>query len=352
MTMEVSPMRNTPAPETNGNVTTPDGSKESDSGSRIEARELEVTATPPGYGFEETFSIPIGNASSMCECCGTVVDGHSLGEWIICDLDDLDFSPESHALVCRNCRANDPNWKEKVLERRRDRHINSRLDELIHWLSRGPVRTLFLRRAAAGIALLLTATALTTTMTVLAFGLGSLRTILASTNVVLIGGLVLSGLIGGYWLHLYDREKNDYRGTTVDEHDITGGPWSVLAFTSGGMLLGTAGIALASTVTVSSFGLATYVASVVFAFTNLEPAVRADRCIQRVNWIPRYDRELFLLRMSTVVGLALLLRNSMLGALTPVIVISAYLFARKWHDLGQNWKLLYYGGDSDSGGDD
>ncbi len=344
-------MRNTPAPETNGNVTTSDGSAGSDSGSSIEVGESDVTA-PPNYGLDDSLMTPIGNASSTCEACGTVVDGHNADEWIICDLSDIDFSPESHALVCRNCRANDPNWKQKVLERRRNRQINSRLDELIQWISRGPVRTLFLRRAAAGIAILLTATILTTAMTALTSGLGSLRTILASTNVALLGGLVLSGLVGGYWLHLHDREKNDYRGTTIDEHDITGGPWSVLAFTSGGMLLGTIGIALASTVTVSALGLATYVASVVFAFTNLEPAVRADRCIHRVNWIPRYDRELFLLRMSTVVGLALLLGNSMLGALTPVIVISAYLFARKWYDLGENWRLLYRGDGSNSGGDD
>ena len=343
---EVSPMRNTTEHETNSNVTPPDGSE--DSG--IEARESGVAATPPGYGFEETFSIPIGNASSMCECCGTVVDGHSLGEWIICDLDRLDFSPESHALVCRDCRANDPNWKEKVLERRRNRHINSRLDKVIHWVSRGPVKTLFLRRAAAGIALLLTATALTTVMTALTSGLGPLWDLLGTTNFAIVGIVGLLGVTVGYWLHLHEREKNDHRGTTVREHNITDGPWSVLAFTSGGMVLGTAAIVAPSTSTLSTLGLAAYVASAVFAFRNLEPAVRADRCIRRVNWIPRYDRELFALRMSTVLGLALLLANSTVAALLPVVAIGAYLFARKWHDLGEDWKLLYH--DSDRRGGD
>ena len=102
--------------------------------------------------------------------------------------------------------------------------------------------------------------------------------------------------------------------------------------------------------TLSVLGLSIYIGCNVFAFKNLEPAVRADRCIQRVNWIPRYDRELFAMRASIVVGVAMLLGGITIGAITPVLVIGTYLFARKWHDLGPNWKLLYYGGSD--GGDD
>lgn len=340
-------MLNTLSSETNANVTTSDGA-DSEGGENERPRTIE----PPGYGFDEAISKPIGNASSMCESCGTVVNGNELGEWIICDLSVIDFSAESHALVCIDCRENDPNWKENVLERRRNRYINSRLDELTHWLSRSPVKTLFLRRAAAGIALLLTATALTSIMTALTSGLGPLWDIVASTNFAVVGGLGLLGVIAGYWLHLHEREKNDHRGTTVEEHNVSDGPWSVLVFTSLGMATGTTLISMSFSSTLSVLGIATYVSSAVFAFKNLEPAVRADRCIRRVNWIPRYDRELFALRASTIGGLALLIGNITIGALLPVVAIGTYLFARKWHDLGEDWRLLYYGGDSNSGGDD
>lgn len=339
-------MSNTTTTERNASVTTSDRSD----GADAESSGRDVTAEPPDYGFDDAILTPIGNASSTCECCGTVVDGHNPDEWIICDLDELDFSSESHALLCRDCRANDPNWKQRVLKRRREQQINSRLDEAIHWVSRPPVKTLFLRRAAAGIALLLTATALTSIMTVLTSGPGSLWDILGSTNFAIVGGLSLLGVTVGYWLHLHDREKNDHRGTTVREHNISDGPWSVLAFTGGGMVLGTALMALPLPSTLPVLGLSIYIGCNVFAFKNLEPAVRADRCIQRVNWIPRYDRELFAMRASIVVGLALVLGSITLGALIPVVAIGAYLFFRKWYDLGPSWKLFYYGGDS--GGDD
>lgn len=68
-----------------------------------------------------------------------------------------------------------------------------------------------------------------------------------------------------------------------------------------------------------------------------------------MNWIPRYDRELYLLRMSIPAGFVFLLGNITLGALVPALAISAYLFERKWYDLGPDWKLLSHGG---SGGGD
>lgn len=329
--------------ETNGNMTDPDGSTGA-------GEEHPVEATPPGYDLMVIFRT-IGHASSTCECCGTLVDGETLGEWIICDLDVIDFSDESHALVCLECYET-KDWEARVKENRLDRQINSRLDKFAHWVTRAPVETLFLRRAGAGIALLLTATTLTTIMTALASGLGPLWDYLSTTNFALIGGLGLAGLVLGYWLHLHEREKNDHRGTTVRELNITDGPWSVLAVTSGGMALGTAAIALAPTSALSILGFATYVASVVFAFKNLEVAVRADRCHQRVHWVPRYDRELFGLRVSTIIGMGSLLVGISPGALVPVVAVGAYLFARKWYDLGENWRLLYRGDGSDSGGDD
>ena len=346
--VEVATMRDTITSETNANVTTSDGAD-----GESEENERPRITEPPGYGFEDAFSKPIGNASSMCESCGTVVDGHDPDEWIICDLSDIDFSPESHALVCRDCRANDPNWKQNVLERRRNRHINSRLDEAIHWVSRGPVKTLFLRRAAAGIALLLTATALTSIMTAITSGLGPLWDIVASTNFAIVGGVALIGLLVGYWLHLHERERNDHRGTTVSEYNISNGPWSILVAASAGMVAG-AGLTTLSMITSNvlvSLGFATYVASSVFAFRTLESAVRADRCISQVNWVPRYDRELFAMRVSVIAGVALLLGDVTIGAILPVITIGSYLFARKWHDLGPNWRLFYYGGDNNGGND-
>lgn len=331
-------MRNSMSTETNGNMTDPDGSTGA-------GDEPSVEATPPGYDFSVIFRT-IGHASSTCECCGTLADGETLGEWIICDLDVIDFSDESHALVCLDCYGT-KDWKTRVLERRREQQINSRLDKLAHWVTRAPAETLFLRRAAAGIALLLTALTLTTTVTALTSGLGSTIDFFASANwglITLVGGLLL---IGGYWLHLHEREKNDYRGTTVRELNLSDGPWSVLGFTSAGIVGSTAMIHVAPNATVTFLGLSVYVASVAVAFKNLEVAVRADRCHKRVHWVPRYDRELFGLRTSTVVGMGSLLVGFSLGALVPAVAIGAYLFARKWHDLGPNWQMLYYGSEGD-----
>lgn len=336
-------MLNTKAPETTDTVTDPDPSDDD----RVRVRE------PPGYGLDDALLKPVGNASSTCEACGDVVDGHNPDEWIICDLDRVDFSAESHALVCRECHS-EPDWKARVLERRRRQEINTWFDKARRWLTRGPAETLFLRRAAAGIALLLAATALTTIMTALTSGFGTVWSILASTSFAIVGGTILLGITAGYWAHLHDREKNDRRGTTVREFNISDGPWSILAFSSGGILVGLVLTALSmgpSNVLVS-LGLATYVSSSVIAFRSLETAVRADRCISRVNWVPRYDRELFAMRVSVIAGLAMLFAGFRPGAILPVLAIGTYLFVRKWYDLGPNWRLFYYGGDDGDGGDD
>lgn len=341
-------MCNTTSGETNVNVTASDRSE----GADTEGEKPRVTASPPGYGLDDAILTPIGNASSTCESCGTIVDGHNPEEFIICDLSTIDFSEESHALVCRDCRETKPDWKQRVLERRREQQINSRVDEAIHWVSRPPVKTLFLRRAAAGIALLLAATVLTTIMTALTSGLGPLWDYLRITGFGHLGGFGLLGVVVGYWFHLHDREKNDFRGTTVREFNLSDGPWAILAISNGGMALGAALLLLAPTSGLTLLGLCVYIGSAVFAFMNLETAVRADRCLPRINWVPRYDRELFGLRVSIVAGLVILITSLTIGALIPVIAIGAYLFARKWYDLGPDWKLLYYDDSSDSGGDD
>lgn len=335
-------MLNNPSAETKLNVTDPDHSKD-DGGDGSNP----VEAGPPGQGMDVILRT-IGHASSICECCGDFVDGSTLGGWIVADLDTIDYSDENHVFLCRNCYETE-DWETRVRENRLDQQINSRLDKAIHWVTRPPVETMFLRRAAAGIALLITATAITTIMTALTSGLGSLWNSVTSPNwrLIAMAGTVLFG--AGYWLHLHEREKNDRRGTTVGEHGISSGPWSVLAFASGGLAMGTAVISHGSSYTQLSLGLSIYLASAVFGFTHLETAVRADRCHRRVNWIPRYDRELFGLRISLAIGLFFLVTESTatIGALTPAIAIVAYLFARKWFDLGPNWQLLYYRGGDD-----
>lgn len=336
-------MLNTTITKMNDNVTVSDRTD----GSQTDAdEENPVEATPPGYDLDVIFRT-IGNASSTCECCGDLVDGHDLEDWIICDLDVVDFSDESHALVCRDCRETKPDWKQRVLERRRDQKINSRLDTVAHWVSRAPVETLFLRRAAAGIALILAATALTTVMAALTSGLGPTFDSLATANwdlIAVIGTLLFTT---GYWLHLHERERNDRRGTTVREHNLTDGPWAVLGFASAGLGIGTVLMVFGTNFAQVAAGISIYAASAVVVFTNLEVAVRADRCHQRVNWIPRYDRELFGLRMSIVVGIGLLASGITVGALVPAVAIPAYLFARKWYDLGPNWRMLYHNGGDD-----
>ena len=341
--MEVSIMFNPLSTEISANVTGSDSSDGADDADE----EFPVEATPPGYDFSIILRT-IGNASSTCECCDDVVDGHDLAEWIICDLDMLDFSDESHALICRDCYET-KNWKPRVKQNRRDQQINSRLDEAIHWVSRDPVKTLFLRRAAAGTALLLAATAFTTVLTAITAGLGPLWDYLRATNVAIVGTLILLSIAAGYWAHLHEREENDHRGTTVGECNFSDRPWSVLVVTTAGIVVGTGLLLLNPTSTLSILGLTTYIASTAIAFTNLEPAIRADRCHRRVNWIPRYDRELYLLRMSIPVGFALLIGGITIGALVPALAISAYLFERKWYDLGPDWKLLSHGGGSGGG---
>lgn len=329
--------------ETNVNVT---GSNRSD-GAGAGDEESPVVATPPGYDFS-VIDRTIGNASSTCECCGDVVDGHTLSEWIICDLNVLDFSDESHALICRDCYET-KNWYHRVKQNRRDQQINSRLDEAIYWVSRDPVETLFLRRAAAGTALLLVATALTTAMTALTSGLGPTWDYLGTIDVGLLSAIAISLFSSGYWLHHHDREQNDYRGTTVEDCNISDGPWAVLVVTTVGITVGTGLLLFSPTSTLSILGLSLYIASAVISFQPLELAVRADRCHRRVNWLPRYDRELYLLRMSIPVGLALLLGGITIGAIVPALAIASYLVARKWYDLGSDWKLLSYGGGSGGG---
>ncbi|ADJ14508.1 hypothetical protein [Halalkalicoccus jeotgali] len=339
--MEVVIMLNNMSTGTNSNVTTQnssDGAGETDGDS--------PTATPPHDYDLSVILRTIGNASSTCECCGTVVDGTSLGDWIIVDLDEVDFSDESHALVCLDCHGTEE-WEMRVRQNRRDQQINTRLDEVIHWVSRGPVKTLFARRAAAGIVLLFAATALTTIMTAFTSGLVPTLNYLDTANIsaIVLAGTIL--LVGSYWLHLHEREKNDHRGTTVQEFNFSDGPWSVLAIASAGLVGGALTVPLASTSGQFALGLSMYIASGIIGFTNLETAVRADRCCSRVDWVPRYDRELFVLRMSVATGIASLVVGVTVGALLPIISIPAYLFARKWYDLGPNWELLQHsrGGD-------
>ena len=341
--MEVSIMFNPLSTETSANVT---GSDSSD-GAGDADEEPPSVVEPQDYDLS-VIDRTIGNASSTCECCGDVVDGYKLEEWIICDLDYLDFSDESHALLCRDCYET-KNWKPRVKQNRRDQQINSHLDEASYWVNRDPVETLFLRRAAAGTALLLIATALTTTMTAITSGLGPTWDYLGTIGVGLLSAIAISVFTSGYWLHHHDREKNDHRGTTVEDCNISDGPWAILVVTTVGITLGTGLLLFSPTPTLSILGLLLYIASAVISFRSLEPAVRADRCHRRVNWIPRYDRELYLLRMSIPAGFVFLLENITIGALVPALVISVYLFERKWYDLGPDWKLLSYGG---SGGGD
>ena len=311
--------------------------------------DTEVAGIPPrDYHIGDVINKTIGNASSTCECCGDVVDGNNFEEFIIGELDPVDFSDENHVLLCRDCY-DTKDWEPIVKQNRLDQQIDSRLDEAIHWVTRRPVETLFLRRAAAGTALLLAATVLTTAMTAITSGLGPVWDLLGSTNFAIVGTLGLLGVAAGYWLHLHEREQNDHRGTTIREYNLSDGPWSVLVFASIGFVSGTGLLIFGQSSTLSILGLSTYVASAGIAFKNLESAIRADRSHPRVNWIPRYDRELYLLRMSIPVGVVFLIEASIIGALVPALAIGTYLFVRKWHDLGPNWKLFYYGGDS--GGD-
>ena len=333
-------MLNTTTSETKTNVPVSDRTDRTQEGED----EPRAAVPPRDYYMGDVFEKTIGNASSTCECCGDHVDGHNLDEFIVAELDPVDFSEENHVLLCRDCNEN-KDWEPRVRERRRNQKINSRLDQVAHWVSRPPTETLFLRRAAAGVALLLTATSLVTIMTALESGLGPLWDLIGTTNFAIIGGIGLLGTAAGYWLHLHEREKNDHRGTTI--RDFNSGPWSVLAFTSGGLVVGTVLLMGAFSSTLATLGLSTYVGSAVFAFKNLEPAVRADRCHPRVNWVPRYDRELFGLRVSIFLGFAFLLAGLEIAALLPAVAIAAYLFVRKWYDLGQNWKLLYYNGGDD-----
>ncbi|MFC7225517.1 hypothetical protein ACFQKF_20860 [Halalkalicoccus sp. GCM10025322] len=321
-----------------------DGTDTDDEESESEP-ELRAAIAPRDYDLLTAMQKSIGNASSTCECCGKVVDGHDLDEFIIGEFTRVDFSDENHVLLCRDCHDR-PDWKERVKASRREQQINSRLDKVIHWVSRPPAKTLFVRRATAGLALLLTATAFTTTMTALTSGLGPLWDYATSLNYRQIAYIVGGALVAGYWLHLNEREQHDNRGTTVRQYDFTDSPWSVLGVTTIGF---TGASAIAYSLPTSRLwilALCAYLSCSYFAFTRLETAVRADRCHPRVNWIPRYDRELFGLRMSVLVGLASLVLGTGLVAIVPAVAITAYLVARKWHDLGENWELLYYGGDS------
>lgn len=345
--MEVLLMLNTISHEIKSKVTIPDWFDGANADTS-EDDEPQVANPPHDYDLLTAFEKTIGKASSTCECCGDVVDGHNLEEFIIGEIDTIDFSQENHVLLCRDCY-NTKDWERIIQEQRRNQRINSPIDKAAHWITRLPAETLFLRRAAAGIVLLLAATFITTIMFALESGLGALWKLLASTNFAIVGGIALLGIVAGYWLHLHEREQNDHRGTTIKEYNLSDGPWAILSITTAALVIGTGIMLLSPNGTLSLLGLCGYLGSAVFAFKTLETAVRADRCYPRVNWIPRYDRELFAMRVSIVVGLAFLLGNITIGALTPALAIGTYLFARKWYDLGPNWKLLR---NRSTGGDD
>lgn len=226
--------------ETSANVT---GSDSSD-GAGDADEELPMAVPPRDYDLAGAIERTVGNASSTCECCGDVVDGHDLDDFIICELSRIDFSDENLALVCRECHRY-KDWEPRVRQNRHDQQINSRLDRAIHWVSQDPIETLFLRRAATGSALLLTATALTTTMTAFASGLGPVWDYLGTTDFAIVGMIGLLGVAAGYWLHLHEREENDHRGTHIRECNFSDRPWSVLVVT-------TAGIALSTTIIILS----------------------------------------------------------------------------------------------------
>lgn len=91
----------------------------------------------------------------------------------------------------------------------------------------------------------------------------------------------------------------DALGTSVDDADPTTSPWRSL-WIGGGLMALCATVAVAGqradTLATATVGLA-YLLGTVPTGIVAERVVRADRCHPRLDWDPRYDRELFVLQL-------------------------------------------------------
>lgn len=145
----------------------------------------------------------------------------------------------------------------------------------------------------------------------------------------------------------------DALGTPVSDATPTDPPWRSL-WIGGGLLAVCATVAIAglwsNTLATAMIALA-YLLGTVPTGIVTERVVRADRCHPRLDWDPRYDRELFLLRASVVIGAVAMVGYvlgpsvSMLpltvvggGLFVPVVVIAGYLYYRTIYDLGPDWR--------------
>lgn len=307
---------------------------------------------PDGYKGAEAFERTIGRASSTCESCGTEIDGYDLDDFLIGRIRPLDFSPESHAVVCRSCEAGPGiDWKENVRERRATHRTDSIRDQISHFFNGPPISTLFLRR-------------LTVALSVLLIGVAAIGQaypsvadpIAQSGPEQLVGGLTVV-VVAAYYLHTTERERNDMRGTRVREFELTDPPWLYVLLGGGIMVFSTSLLQMQPAVSIGASTL--YLMGAAMAFITAEQAIRADRCHPRINWTPQYNRELFILR-ATIIFASVIMMIDMFDDLGPLVefttaapffVIAIYATIHYWADLGENWELLYQYAQAGDGGE-